>query len=96
MAKYCITGANHNGAEDHRASEFNVWERKLNNDKTKWVWGHVGKKSLDYVASLLAKGHEVVSGEEGKDTITPGAPIEIVLRIAKNDENFKITDLPEF
>lgn len=59
------------------------------------------KKTLNYVAALLAAGHEVVSGKELKENgvvtrLALGAAIEIELRIAKNDDKFKITDLPEF
>lgn len=50
---------------------------------------------------FLAQGDKVLSGtatKTGEDTyeITPGYPIELELRIAKNDKNFKITDLPTF
>ncbi|MGS1040664.1 hypothetical protein [Burkholderia glumae] len=48
------------------------------------------------MAALLVSGHEVVSGEHDENGITIGARIEIELRIAKNDAQFKITDLPEF
>lgn len=96
MTKYCITAANHDGASDHRASEFNVWEYRYNEKEEKWKWYPLGGKSLDYVAALLVKGNDVVSGKENEDSITTGAAIEIVLRIAKNDAQVKITDLPTF
>lgn len=95
MTTYCVTAANHNGAKDGRASEFKLWEYKKNKDN-EWVWSPLGKKSLNFVAALLAAGHEVVSGEENEKSITRGAAIELELRITKNDKNFKITDLPEF
>jgi len=100
MTKYCITGANRNSTKDDRVSELKLWEYKQN-DKKEWVWSPLGKKSLNFVAALLAAGHEVVSGKELKKdgvikSITLGAAIEIELRIAKNDDKFKITDLPEF
>jgi hypothetical protein len=100
MDKYCVTAANHNNANDERASEFDVW-KWTQTEATKWMWIRQGKKSLSYVAGLLAKGDEVVSAEAEKTgansyIITPGYPIELELRIAKNDKKFKITDLPTF
>lgn len=101
MTKYCITAANRNSTKDDRVSELKLWEHKQN-DQKKWEWHLLGKKTLNFVAALLADGHEVISGKEVKNdkgkitNITSGAAIEIELRIAKNDEKFKITDLPEF
>ncbi|WP_155632121.1 hypothetical protein [Burkholderia vietnamiensis] len=96
MAKYCITAANHNGTKDDRTSEFKVWEWKLDAKDNKSKWFLLGKQPLNFVAGLLVNGHEVISGKEGEEKITSGAAIELELRIAKNDENFKITDFPEF
>ncbi|RQZ26113.1 hypothetical protein DIE14_15765 [Burkholderia sp. Bp9017] len=95
MAKYCVTAANHNNKKDQRASEFELWAWVQNEDK-KWVWRSQGKKSLNHVAELLAKGNEVLSAEEKPTSIDTGYPIELELRIAKNDKDFKITDLPTF
>ncbi|MGS1040665.1 hypothetical protein [Burkholderia glumae] len=44
MAKYCITAANHNGAKDHRASEFRVWEWKMDVQEGEMMWHLLGKK----------------------------------------------------
>lgn len=100
MGKYCITAANHNSKKDSRASEFKVWEWRPDAKDNVYKWCFFGKKSLHDVAKLLATGNEVISGKEVQRSdgirIQPGAPIEIELRIAKNDEDFKITDLPEF
>lgn len=95
MSKYCVTAANHNSTKDGRASEFKVW-KFVQNEEKKWVWSPLGKKPLNYVAELLAQGNEVVSAQENESSITAGYPIELELRIAKNDKNFKITDLPTF
>lgn len=95
MTKYCVTAANHNNTKDERASEFEVWIWKQNKEE-KWVWIGLGKKSLNYVAELLAQGNEVLSAKENPTNITTGHPLELELRIAKNDKNFKITDLPTF
>ncbi len=49
---------------------------------------------------LLAQGNEVISAERKKQgnnyVMIEGYPIELELRIAKNDKKFKITDLPTF
>lgn len=95
MEKYCVTAANHNNNKDNRASEFKVW-KWIQNDEKKWVWNPLGKQSLNYVAKLLAQGDQVLSAKQTSTGITSGYPIELELRIARNDENFKITDLPTF
>jgi hypothetical protein len=95
MTKYCVTAANHNNEKDQRASEFQLW-KFVQNGEGEWVWRSQGKKSLNFVAELLAQGNEVLSGEEKPESIIPGAAIELELRIARNDKNFKITDLPTF
>jgi len=99
MTKYCVTAANHNNSNDQRASEFEVWKQVQTEEKKSW--SPLGKKSLGYVAGLLAQGDDVISAnavtKDGKISgITPGYPIELELRIAKNDKHFKITDLPNF
>lgn len=94
MATYCITAANHKNLNDDRASEFQVWEI----DVIKLTHTLVGRCSSDYVAKLIVDGHSVLSGKYDASTkrINTGTEIEIELRIAKNDKNYKITDLPEF
>ncbi|QJP72060.1 MULTISPECIES: hypothetical protein [Burkholderia] len=99
MTKYCITGANHKNANDDRASEFKVYQLAQEEDGT-WMWNSLGKKSLNFVANLLATGNKVISAkivkEGDKRVMEEGYPIELELRIAKNDKKFKITDLPTF
>ncbi|WP_175994705.1 hypothetical protein [Burkholderia vietnamiensis] len=100
MTKYCITAANHNNPDDDRASEFEVHQLKKKENEEGWVWSRLGKKSLNEVAMLLAQGNEVISAERKKQgnnyVMIEGYPIELELRIAKNDKKFKITDLPTF
>lgn len=100
MTEYCVTGVNRNNPNDDRVSELKLWKR-IDDDAGKWHWGFVGKKSSDFVAELLTGGNKVFSGKETKENgktvrITKGFPIEIVLRISENDENFKISDMPPF
>ncbi|WP_186119870.1 hypothetical protein [Burkholderia gladioli] len=100
MTKYCITAANHKNANDDRASEFEVHQLVKKEKEAGWVWNRLGKKSLNEVAALLAQGHEVISAERKKQgdeyVMIEGYPIELELRIAKNDKKFKISQLPEF
>lgn len=93
MHKYCITAANHNNAKGEHASEFRVW-MLIENKSNKWVWNSQGNKSLEFIVKLLVQGDEVISGKECADSITPGYPFELDLKIARNDKNLKITDLP--
>ena len=96
MSKYCITAANHMNANNHCASQFNVWQHTQNSETGKWVWKALGGKSINFVNDLLASGHEVFSAKENETSITLGAPVELELRIAKNETKFKISDMPEF
>lgn len=96
MSKYCITAANHKNPDNHCASQFKVWEYIHKKEADKWVWSPLGGKSINFINDLLANGHEVLSAKENKDSITPGAPVESELRIAKNETKFKISDMPKF
>lgn len=92
MGRYCITAANHSNSSNHCASTFNLWEH----NEAKREWSPLGGKSIDYINDLLRKGHTVLSGKEHPDKISTGAPIEVELRIAKNETNYKISDMPTF
>lgn len=94
MAEYCITAANHKNQNNHCASSFFLW--KLNTDTLKW--DPLGAKSLSYVSDLLAAGHKVLSAQHDakKQKLYFGAPVEVELRIAKNETNYKLTEMPTF
>ena len=92
MSRFCITAANHTNTSNHCASTFNLWEFNTIYNK----WSLLGGKSIDYINDLLRKGHTVLSGKEHPDKISTGAPVEIELRIAKNETNYKISDMPTF
>ncbi len=94
MAEYCITAANHNNQNNHCASSFLLW--KLNPDTHKW--DRLGAKSLSHISDLLAAGHKVLSARHDaeKHKLYFGAPVEVELRIAKNETNYKLTEMPEF
>lgn len=96
MGQYCITAVNHDNPSNHCASKFKVWEYYHNPEKEKWLWRSLGGKSVYYIADLIKNGHEVSTAKENKDRITLGKPVEIELRIAKNETDFKISDMPEF
>ena len=98
MGNYCITAANHQNTNDHRASEFDVW---IQNEST-GKWRHLGGRSINDVNDLLANGDTVLSGKLTTNhrlhtrTITTGAAIETELRISHNGTNYKISDMPGF
>ncbi len=92
MSKYCITAANHSNKNNHCASSFKVWEY---NDAT-GKWNSLGGKPINYVNDLLANGHTVLSAKENEKNLSLGKPIETELRIAKNETQYKVSDMPTF
>lgn len=101
MADYCVTGVNRKNPNDDRVSELKLWQHIKEKETGNWKWNLLGKKSADFVAELLAQKNKVFSGKEIKENgktvrLQKGFEIEIVLRISENDENFKISDMPEF
>ena len=89
MASYRIVGARPKNASNHVNSQFDLWE--LNNNK----WKNIGWKSIDEVSGLMRSGHEVLTGKIVNNTMWSGAAVEVELRIAKNDTNYKISDMPD-
>ncbi|MEA9587688.1 hypothetical protein VC279_12005 [Xanthomonas sp. WHRI 10064A] len=96
MTDYCITAVRRANKDDNRVSHVNLWELTFDKEKNRNVWRSCGAKSTADVVKLLADGHRVRSGKENETTITPGADIEFVLRIAQNDDRVKIGEMPEF
>lgn len=98
MTKYCITAANHQNPNNHCASSFKVWEYIAATQEKPSRWKPLGGKSIGFVNELLANGHTVLSAKHDKveETITTGKPVEMELRIAKNETNYKISDMPTF
>lgn len=92
MAKFCITAVNHKNPTNHVASTFKVWTFSKNSEK----WISLGGQSLNFVLALLANGNEVLSAINTDNGIKSGAPIEIELRTARNNEDYKISTMPSF
>lgn len=92
MGRYCITAANHTNPNNHCASNFKLWEYNTGKE----AWFPLGGKPIDYINDLLRNGHTVLSAKELSDKIFVGAPVEVELRIAKNETNYKISDMPTF
>lgn len=92
MATYCVTAVKRTNPNDDRVSHFDLWELTPDGQ----AWNSLEWKSLNYVAALLIKGNEVLSGTISNEKMETGYPLELELRIAKNDEDFKLTDMPEF
>ncbi|MDP3014806.1 MAG: hypothetical protein Q8N28_00035 [bacterium] len=83
MTKYCITAANHKNEDinNHCASEFKVWKME-----GMFLWTLIGTKSIYDVCDLLKNGCTVYSAkEEGGVVKETGEPVNIMLRISKNE-----------
>lgn len=92
MAKYCITAANHSNPNNHCASQFNMWKY----DEVKKSWAPLGGQSINYVSDLLAAGHTVLSAKYEDKLIYTGAPVELELRIARNETQYNVSKMPTF
>ncbi|MFX1736898.1 hypothetical protein PXJ20_11970 [Paraburkholderia sp. A1RI_3L] len=93
MNLYCITAVKHDDPNNQVASKFKLW---MFNDKDK-TWNPqttvVSKKAI---VDLIQKGHKVITAQQEDNGIRRGEAVEIVLRVAKNDKNFPISEMPEF
>lgn len=96
MTDYCITAVRRANEDDNRVSHVKLWKHIFVEDEKKYKWRPLGAQSTAEIVKLLADGHRVRSGKESEKTITAGDDIEFVLRIAGNDEPFKIGDMPDF
>jgi hypothetical protein len=91
MAKYCITAANHKNPNNHVASSFKVYVEKGTGN-----WDLHGKMSAKDVVELIEHGHTVLTGKIEGGHIYLGAPVEVELRIAKNETQYPISTMPPF
>ncbi|MCB4345219.1 hypothetical protein LA345_15025 [Burkholderia vietnamiensis] len=93
MAVYCITAANHENPENHVASTFKLW---LYGATTNTWAEQKSPATAKQVVELIENGHEVFTAKIGEKGIRKGAPVEVELRIAKNETNYPISEMPEF
>ncbi|TCQ02677.1 hypothetical protein C8J34_11641 [Rhizobium sp. PP-F2F-G36] len=91
MAKYRIISARPKNADHHLNSQFKLYVL----DEKKNSWSSFGWKSISDVSDLLQAGHEVRTGKIVNDKMSTGAPVELELRIAKNDTKYKLSDMPD-
>lgn len=91
--KYRIVSAKPKGATNHCNSQFKVFQWGVKDNKTDW-W-NIGWKTINQVSDFLAAGHEVKTGQYTNGKMADGAPVEVELRITKNNTNFKISDMPD-
>ncbi|HEX7858497.1 MULTISPECIES: hypothetical protein [Pseudomonadota] len=91
MTKYRIVAARPKNSDNHLKSEFKLY--RLNEEKNEW--NSVGWKSIGDVSSLIHSGNEVRTGKIVDGSMSSGAPVEVELRIAKNDTKYKISDMPD-
>lgn len=90
MATYYIIAASPKGASSHINSKFKIWQNDDNG-----AWNMIGWKDITDVAQLIRAGHTVRTGKIVNNQMHGGAAVEIELRIAKNDSNYKISDMPD-
>lgn len=93
MDKYCITAARPKDAEHHLNSEFWLWKQEKR--KEGWKWVSKDWQRVSVIAELLEAGHEVLTAMRRNTGITTGAAVELELRIAHNDTNYKISEMPD-
>ncbi|KVC71207.1 hypothetical protein WI73_00615 [Burkholderia ubonensis] len=93
MALYCITAANHDNPDNHVASTFKLW--LYNTSTEKWTSQKL-PATAKHVVELIESGHEVITARLGEKGIRMGAPVEVELRIAKNETNYPISEMPGF
>lgn len=88
MAKYYLVSAKPKSASEHLKSNFKLY---VFHDKK---WSH-SWKSVGEVVDLLQGGHKVVTGKIENKSMKEGSPIEVELRIANNNMDYKIGDMPD-
>ena len=91
MAKYRIVSATPKKASNHLHATFKLY--KL--DEQRDVWTQTGWRSIHDVSDLIRAGHEVRTGKVAGGKMNSGAAVELELRIAKNDTNYKISEMPD-
>lgn len=92
MAEYCIIAANHKNPNNHVASSFQVYRRDSETKK----WQLQGAMSAKEVVTLIEQGHTVITGRVEDGGLSRGAPVEVELRIAKNETKYPISEMPTF
>lgn len=90
MSTYCITAAKPKAASSHLKSQFYTW-RKGDDGK----WHAEGWQSTSQIVSLMHGGHAVLTAKKTQTGISAGAPVEVELRIAKNQTNYPISQMPD-
>lgn len=91
MTQYRLTAAKPKNAASHLKSQFKLFEY----DEAAKTWRPIGWKSVSQVTGLLAAGHDVRTGKVVGDKMQSGAAVEVELRIARNDTEFKISEMPD-
>lgn len=91
MTKYYIVAAKP-GGETALKNEFKTcrWAQK----DGEWQWLSAWR-STDYIADLLRKGNEVVTGKFIGGKMDEGDAIEVELRIKHNGVKYKLSDMPD-
>ena len=93
MPRYCITAARPKNATHHLKSEFKLWKSQDKDGRTSW--SSEGWKRGAEIAALLDANHQVLTANRTSTGISTGKPVEMELRISKNETNYKIGDMPD-
>jgi hypothetical protein len=91
MARYSIVAARPKNASHHLNSQFKLYKF----DEKEGGWSPDGWRSIAQVSDLMRDGHEMRTGKIVKEELFDGAAVELELRIAKNDTNYKISEMPD-
>ena len=91
--KYRIVSAKPKGATNHCNSQFKVFQSILKDGNS--TWRDIGWKSINQISDYLSAGDEVRTGQVKGGKMVDGAPVEVELRITKNNTDFKISDMPD-
>lgn len=98
VTKYAIVSAAPKNAESHLNSKFKIYEKDAPDS-----WTKIGWKSIHDISDLIRNGHEVFTGKIVKSEpgsknsylMSLGAKVEMVLRISKDETNYKISEMPD-
>ena len=90
MATYCITAAKPKGAVSHLRSQFMTWREGEDG-----LWHSQGWQTTSQIVTLMHAGHAVLTARKTATGISTGAPVEVELRISRNQSNYPISQMPD-
>lgn len=94
MEKYRIVKARSSVEERDLKDEFKTYKRELNPATQKYEWNSKGWLSIHKISDYLRNGDEVLTAQIQGKRMVDGAPVELELRIATNETDFPISEMP--